>query len=169
MKFKKIRSFIGKFFSEKAQMHFLIFSSKLFWNLRKFFLGVEIEYPKDFKENWKLIKNFSSQDKERNFTLYQLINMHNKIFKERETNIIEFGTDRGGTLTTISKFIKKNSKIFAIDSFGLFADEIKKNISNFDEHYQGTYKPFTKETRFRDFNYKNLENQLNDILLKKNS
>lgn len=169
MKFKKIRSFIGKFFSEKAQMHFLIFSSKLFWNLRKFFLGVEIEYPKDFKENWKSIKNFSSQDKERNFTLYQLINMHNKIFKERETNIIEFGTDRGGTLTTISKFIKKNSKIFAIDSFGLFADEIKKNISNFDEHYQGTYKPFTKETRFRDFNYKNLENQLNDILLKKNS
>ena len=109
MKFKKIRSFIGKFFSEKAQMHFLIFHRN-FLEFTKIFPWVEIKYPKDFKENWKLIKSFSSQDKERNFTLYQLINMHNKIFKEKETNIIEFGTDRGGTLTTISKFIKKIQK-----------------------------------------------------------
>jgi len=119
MKFKNIRSFVGKFFSEKAQMHFLVFASRFFWSMRKYFLGVEIKYPEEFKRNWSSIKMISSQDSERNFTLYQLIKMHNNLFRDKQTNIIEFGTDRGGTLTTISKFIKKNSKIFAIDSFGL--------------------------------------------------
>ena len=94
-----------------------------FWGLRKYFLSVEIDYPEEFLTNWKIIKNQSSQDKERNFTVYQLVKIHNKIFEGKETNIIEFGTDRGGTLTTISKFIKEDSNIFAVDSFGFFADE----------------------------------------------
>jgi len=169
MKFKNIRSFVGKFFSEKAQMHFLVFASRFFWSMRKYFLGVEIKYPEEFKRNWSSIKMISSQDSERNFTLYQLIKMHNNLFRDKQTNIIEFGTDRGGTLTTISKFIKKNSKIFAIDSFGLFADRIKENISNYDEHYQGKYRPFTKETRFKDFDYKKLNMDLNEFLKEKNS
>ena len=101
--------------------------------------------------------------------LYQLLKMHNKIFKGKNTNIIEFGTDRGGTLTTISKFIKSNSNIFAIDSFGIYSDDIKKNISIYDQHYHGSYKPFTKETRFRDFDHKVMTKNLNEILIKKNS
>ena len=169
MIFKKIRSFIGKFFSERFQMKFLIFSSGIFWNLRKYFLAVEIKYPREFLENWSEIKKFSSQDMERSFTIYQLIKMHNKIFEGRNTNIIEFGTDRGGTLTTISKFIKKNSKIFSVDSFGIFSDEIKKNISQYDEHYQGSYMPFTKQTRFKNFDHINMTKKLNEILEKKNS
>ena len=43
-----------------------------------------------------------------------MVKIHNKIFEGKSTNIIEFGTDRGGTLTTISKFIKNNSKISPI-------------------------------------------------------
>jgi hypothetical protein len=169
MKFKKIRSFVGKFFSERTQMHFLIFASSIFWKLRKYFLGVDIKYPEEFVKNWKLIKSFSSQDMERNFTIYQLVKMHNNIFEDQNTNLIEFGTDRGGTLTTISKFIKENSKIFAVDSFGLYSDEINKNISHHDEHYQGSYKPFTKETRFKNFDHENMTKELNEILAKKNS
>ncbi len=169
MKFKNIRSFFGKFFSENAQMHFLIYLSGFFWKLRKYFLAVEITYPQEFIENWNSIKKISSQDKERNFTLYQILKMHNKIFEGKNTNIIEFGTDRGGSLTTISKFIKNNSKIFAVDSFGIYSDEIKKNISIHDPHYQGSYKPFTKETRFRDFDYKVMTKNLNQILNHKNS
>ena len=60
---------------------------------KKVFLGVEIVYPKDFLDNWKSIKKISSQDKERNFTIYQIIKLHNKIFEGKQTNVIEFGTD----------------------------------------------------------------------------
>ena len=126
MIFKKIRSLAGRLFDENQQMLIVMWLSEFFWGLRKYFLSVEIDYPKEFLENWKIIKNQSSQDKERNFTVYQLIKIHNKIFEGKKTNIIEFGTDRGGTLTTISKFIKEDSNIFAVDSFGFYADEIKK-------------------------------------------
>lgn len=169
MKFKKIRSLVGKLFSEKNQMLIILWLSEIFWKLRKYFLGVEIEYPKEFLINWKSIKSRSSQDKERNFTVYQLVKLHNKLFEGKQTNVIEFGSDRGATLTTISKFIKKDSSIFSVDSFGLHADEIKKNVSKYDEHYHGKYKPFTKETRFKNFNHVEMTKNLNDILLKKNS
>ena len=91
-------------------------------------------------------KKSSSQDKERNFTIYQLIKIHNEIFnKDQQTNIIEFGVDRGGSLSTFSKFIKPNTNIFGLDSFGEYSNEIKQNVTNFDPHYQGSYKPFTKK------------------------
>ena len=94
--------------------------------------------------------------------------MHNRIFDGKQTNVIEFGTDRGGGLTTISKFIKKDTNVFSVDSFGLHADEIKENVSKYDEHYQGKYKPFTKKTRFKDFNHIKMTEELNQILSKKN-
>ena len=94
----------------------------------KILLGVEIKYPKEFLDNWKLIK-ISSQDKG-NFTVYQLIKLHNKIFEGKQTNIIEFGSDRGATLTTISKFIKGDTNLFSVDSFGIHADEIKKYFNS---------------------------------------
>ncbi len=169
MTFKKLRSLVGKLFSEKQQMKIILLLSEFFWKLRKYFLGVEIEYPKEFLENWKSIKNRSSQDKERNFTVYQLIKLHNKIFADKKTNIIEFGTDRGGALTTISKFIKENSNIYSVDSFGLHADEIKKNVSEYDKHYHGSYEPFTKNTRFQDFSYLQMTESLNQILIQKSS
>ena len=145
MIFKKIRSLVGRLFDENQQMLIVMWLSDFFWGLRKYFLSVVIDYPDEFLENWKNIKKQSSQDKERNFTVYQMIKIHNKIFEGKSTNIIEFGTDRGGTLTTISKFIKNNSNIYAVDSFGFHAEEIKKNVSIYDEHYQGRYKPFTKK------------------------
>jgi hypothetical protein len=169
MIFKKIRSQVGKLFSEHQQMLIVMWLSEMFWRMRKYFLSVIIDYPEEFLENWNIIKKKSSQDKERNFTVYQMIKIHNQIFHKDQTNIIEFGTDRGGTLTTICKFSKENSKIFAVDSFGFHAEEIKKNVSKYDEHYHGKYKPFTKETRFRDFDYKKMTDDLNSILKKKNS
>ena len=167
--FKKIRSIVGKLFDENQQMLVVMYLSHFFWFLRKYFLAVEITYPKEFLINWSLIKNFSSQDRERNFTVYQMIKVHNEIFKGRKTNVIEFGVDRGGTLTTISKFVKDNSEIYALDSFGFFADDIKKNVTNYDPHYLGRYKPFTKKTRFKDFDYLTLEKQLNELLIKNGS
>ncbi len=169
MTFKKVRSLVGRLFSEKQQMKIILWLSQVFWNLRKYFLGVQIDYPDEFLKNWNTIKNKSSQDKERNFTVYQLIKLHNKIFEGKHTNVIEFGTDRGGGLTTISKFIKKDTNVFSIDSFGLHAEEIKKGVSKYDEHYQGKYKPFTKKTRFRDFSYIEMTQNLNKILSEKNS
>ena len=169
MIFKKIRSLAGRLFDENQQMLIVMWLSNFFWGLRKYFLSVEIDYPEEFLTNWKIIKNQSSQDKERNFTVYQLVKLHNKIFEGKETNIIEFGTDRGGTLTTISKFIKEDSNIFAVDSFGFFADEIKKNVSKYDEHYQGKYRPFTKKTRFKNFDHEIMTKNLNEILKSKNS
>ena len=169
MSFKKIRSLVGRLFSEKQQMIIILWLSQFFWNLRKYFLGVQIDYPDEFIKNWNEIKKKSSQDKERNFTVYQLIKLHNKIFEGKQTNVIEFGTDRGAGLTTISKFIKKDTQVFSVDSFGLHAEEIKKNITKYDEHYHGKYKPFTKKTRFRDFNHEQMTEHLNKILYKKNS
>ena len=120
--FKKLRSSVGKLFSENIQMVIIIFLSDFYWMLRKYFLSVVIDYPKDFEKNWVKIKNNSSQDKERNFTIYQVIKLHNEFFKNRETNIIEFGVDRGGTITTISRFIKPKTRIYALDSFGNYAE-----------------------------------------------
>ena len=68
MTFKKIRSLVGRLFSEEQQMKIVLLLSKIFWGLRKYFLGVEIVYPKVFLENWESIKINSSQDKEINFT-----------------------------------------------------------------------------------------------------
>ena len=167
--FKHIRSFVGKLFNENQQMLVVMYLSHFYWFLRKYFLAVEITYPKEFLINWSIIKNYSSQDRERNFTVYQMIKVHNEIFKGRKTNIIEFGVDRGGTLTTISKFVKDKSEIYALDSFGFFANDIKSNITNYDPHYLGRYRPFTKETRFKNFDYLTLEKQLNGILEKKES
>ena len=115
--FKKLRSLIGKLFNENQQMIIVMYLSDFFWFLRKYFLSVTIEYPAEFLENWTKIKNNSSQDKERNFTVYQMIKVHNEIFKNKKTSIIEFGVDRGGTLTTICKFSKNDTEIFALDSF----------------------------------------------------
>ena len=167
--FKHIRSFVGKFFNENQQMIIVMHLSYFFWFLRKYFLAVEVIYPKEFLDNWSIIKNYSSQDRERNFTVYQMVKVHNEIFKGKKTNIIEFGVDRGGTLTTISKFVKENSKVYALDSFGYFADDIKNNVTNYDPHYLGSYRPFTKKTRFKDFNFLDLHKQLNDILIKRGS
>ena len=165
--FKKLRSTIGKLFSENIQMVIIIFLSDFYWMLRKYFLSVVIDYPKDFEKNWVKIKNNSSQDKERNFTIYQVIKLHNEFFKNRETNIIEFGVDRGGTITTISRFIKPKTRIYALDSFGNYAENIKENITDFDPHYKGSYKPFTKETRFKEFDHKVLESSLNNEIKNK--
>ena len=167
--FKKIRSLAGRLFDENQQMLLVMKLSGIFWSLRKYFLSVVIDYPNEFLINWNIIKKRSSQDKERNFTVYQLVKIHNKFFEGKTTNAIEFGTDRGGTLTTISKFIKKNSNIYAVDSFGFHAEEIKKNVSIHDEHYHGKYKPFTKKTRFKNFDHNELSHELNEILAKKNS
>ena len=66
MSFKKIRSLVGRLFSEKQQMVIILWLSQIFWFLRKYFLSVEIDYPNEFIDNWKDIKNKSSQDRERN-------------------------------------------------------------------------------------------------------
>lgn len=167
--FKKIRSLVGRLFSENQQMKIVMWLSDFFWFLRKYFLSVTIDYPEEFLNNWKSIKSNSSQDKERNFTVYQLIKIYNSVFQENESNVIEFGVDRGGTLTTICKFIKPNTQIFALDSFGTFAKHIKENVTDFDPHYKGLYKPFTKNTRFKNFNELELEKNLNTSLIKKRS
>ncbi len=167
--FKKIRSLIGRLFDENQQMLIVMKLSAFFWYLRKYFLSVVIDYPDEFLDNWKKIKKQSSQDKERNFTVYQLVKVFNTLFDGKQTNVIEFGTDRGGTLTTIAKFIKKDTNIFSVDSFGFHSDEIKKNVSKYDEHYHGKYMPFTKETRFKEFDHVKMTEELNKILSKKNS
>ncbi len=86
MTFKKIRSLVGRLFSEKQQMIIILWLSQFFWYLRKYFLGVQIDYPDEFSKNWNKIKKISSQDKERNFTVYQLVKLHNKIFEGKQTN-----------------------------------------------------------------------------------
>ena len=165
--FKKLRSLIGRLFSENQQMIIVMYLSDFFWFLRKYFLSVEIEYPNEFLKNWSSIRKSSSQDKERNFTLYQMIKIHNQIFKDKKISVIEFGVDRGGTLTTICKFVKNDTEVFALDSFGFYADNIKNNVTSHDVHYLGKYRPFTKKTRFKEFNYLSLEKQLNQDLIKK--
>ena len=169
MMFKKLRSLIGRLFNENQQMIIVMYLSDFFWFLRKYFLSVKIEYSTEFLKNWATIRKNSSQDKERNFTVYQMIKVYNEVFKGRETNALEFGVDRGGTLSTISRFVKKNTTIYALDSFGIYADDIKKNVTDYDPHYKGIYKPFTKKTRFKNFDYLLLESKLNEILSKKSS
>jgi hypothetical protein len=166
MKFYKIRSFIGHFFSEHQQMRIVILLSSIFWSLRKYFLGISLSYDKKFIKNWNYIKkNHSSQDKIRNFDLYQLLKIHNKIFKNKKTNIIEFGVSRGTSLRTIAKFCKNNTRIFGVDQFGDYSNDILISKKH-DLHY--TYEPFKANDRFRNFNYKNLNKILNEQFNKKN-
>ena len=60
-----------------------------------------------------------------------------------------------------------NQQVAGIEHY--FADDIKHNVTNYDPHYLGSYRPFTKKTRFKDFNFLTLQKQLNDILIKKGS
>ena len=46
--FKQIRSLVGKLFNENQQMIIVMHLSQFFWFLRKYFLAVEIIYPKEF-------------------------------------------------------------------------------------------------------------------------
>ena len=164
IKFKHIRSKVSKIFTETQQMKIIVKLSAIFWFLRKYFLGVELHYEKDFLENWKTVQNFSSLDKERNYTLYQLINLHNERFKDIETNVIEFGVSRGSSLITISKFVKEKTNIFGVDSFGDFAKDIKDlSTSDIDENYQGQEIAFNKNTRFKNFSIEHLYNSIVNI------
>ena len=164
IKFKDIRSKVSKLFSEDQQMKIVLKISSIFWYFRKYFLAVEINYDKEFLDNWEKIKNFSSCDRERNFTLYQYLNIHNEYFKNKETNVIEFGVSRGSWLLTIAKFVKENSNIFAVDSFGEFSEDIKKlSTSTDDRTYQGRTVAFNKETRFKNFKTQTLINNIENI------
>ena len=145
IKFKTIRSKVSKIFSENQQMKIVVFISSVFWKYRKYFLAVEIDYPKEFIENWKKTKKDSSLEKERSFSLYQLIKIHNEKFKEQETNIIEFGVSKGSSLMLISKVSKNKTNIFGVDSFGVYSEEVKKfSTSQHDNHYQGAEVAFNK-------------------------
>ena len=87
--FKHIKSFVGKLFNENQQMLVVMHLSHFYWFLRKYFLAVEIIYPEEFLTNWSTIKHYSSQDRERNFTVYQMIKVHNEIFKDFIINFLE--------------------------------------------------------------------------------
>jgi len=164
IKFKTIRSKVSKIFTENQQMKIIIFLSSFYWYLRKYFLGVQIDYPTEFLNNWKFVKKDSSLDMERNFTLYQLIKMHNKIFENEETNMIEFGVSRGASLITIARFSKQNTNLFGVDSFGYYAKEIKEmSTSKFDSNYQGSKVAFNINTRFADFSPKILEDKIRNL------
>ena len=164
IKFKDIRSKVSKLFSENQQMKIVQNISSIFWYCRKYFLAVEMNYDKEFLNNWEKIKNFSSCDRERNFTLYQYLNIHNEYFKNKETNVIEFGVSRGSSLLTIAKFVKENSNIFGVDSFGEFSEDIKKlSTSTDDSNYQGERVAFNKETRFKNFKTQTLINNIENI------
>ena len=159
MQFSKIRSSIGSLFSEKTQMRIVVLLSGIFWFFRKYFLGVVLTYNKEFILNFNSIKKITSQDKIRNFDLYQLIKFHNKIFKDKTTNVIEFGVSKGASLITLIKFCKNNTKIFGIDQFGEFSKEIKIN-KKYDLHYN--YEPFRLGDRFKNFSYKDFSKCLNN-------
>ena len=160
IKFKNIRSKFSKIFTENQQMRIVIFLSSFFWFFRKYFLGVEIKHQSEFLRSWDFIKKESSLDRERSFTLYQLINIHNNIFQGKKTNLIEFGVSRGSSIKTISEFCKENSEIFGVDSFGFFAKQIQtKSVGNYDQHYNDD-KVFTLEDRFKNFDVKDLYKQI---------
>ena len=162
--FKNIRSKVSKIFSEDQQMKIVLKISSIFWFIRKYFLAVEIIYENEFLNNWNEIKKFSSCDKERNFNLYQYLNIHNEYFKSKHTNVIEFGVSRGSSLITISKFVKENTNIFAVDSFGEFADDINElSTSTYDSNYQGKDVAFNKNTRFKNFNIQKLIENIKNI------
>ena len=82
--FKHIRSFVGRLFNENQQMWIAMRLSNFFWYMRKYFMGVEINYPNEFLKNYSTIKSFSSQDKERNFTFYQLIKISYYLYLKQE-------------------------------------------------------------------------------------
>ena len=86
--FKHIRSFVGKLFNENQQMLVVMHLSHFYWFLRKYFLAVEIIYPEKFLTNWSIIKHYSSQDRERNFTVYQMIKVHYEILIKKEIILI---------------------------------------------------------------------------------
>lgn len=90
----------------------------MYWWLRKYFQGVQIDYPNEFLNNLKFVKKDFSLDVERNFTLYQLIKIHSKIFENEETNMIEFGVSRGASLITAARLGKQNTNLFGVDRFG---------------------------------------------------
>ena len=85
--FKHIRSFVGKLFNENQQMLVVMHLSHFYWFLRKYFLAVEIIYPEEFLTNWSIIKHYSSQDRERNFKVYQIIKVHNEILIKKGSNL----------------------------------------------------------------------------------
>jgi hypothetical protein len=157
--FKKIRSAVGKLFSERNQMKIVLILSSIFWNLRKYFLGVQIIYEKEFTDNWKRINNFSSQDKERNYALYQLVKKHNTLFTQNK-NIIEFGVGRGASLRTICNFVNSKTNVYGLDQFGKESGFIKTVISKYDDHYIGS-EYFSAESRFKNFDHKILESEIN--------
>jgi len=163
--FKKIRSTVGKLFTVPTQQRITLFLSATFWKVRKYFLGVEIIYNEDFTNNWQTIKKISAQDKERNFTLYQVLKLHNSIFTKNHKNIIEFGVFRGSSLMTITKFVNDQTDIYGIDQFGEYADQLEFN-NKYDDHYIN-YNPFNKTDCFKYFDYKKLEEKLNDPTKKK--
>ena len=37
----------------------------------------------------------------------------------------------------LAEFVKEETEIFALDSFGFYADDIKNNVTNHDSHYLG--------------------------------
>lgn len=165
IKFKDFRYKVSKLFTEDQQMKIVIQISKIFWYFRKYFLGVEINYDKKFLNNWEQIKHFSCCDKERNFNLYQYINIHNQYFRNKATNVIEFGVSKGASIITIAKFIKENTNIYALDSFGEFAKDIKKlSVSSQDTYYQNTeHISFSDENRFKNFNLQNLKYKIETL------
>ena len=164
IKFKTIRSKVSKIFTENQQMKIIIFLSSFYWWLRKYFLAVEIDYPTEFLNNWKFVKKDSSLDMERNFTLYQLIKMHNKIFENETTNMIEFGVSRGASLITTARFSKQNTNLYGVDSFGYYAREIKEmSTSKYDSNYQGSEVAFNTKTRFVDFSPEILEDKIRSL------
>lgn len=164
LSFKDIRSKVSKIFTESQQMKIVVFISSIFWFFRKYFLGVEIKYPSDFLDNWNQVKNFSCLDKERSFTLYQYIGIHNKVFQNTETNVIEFGVSQGSSLITLSRFIKPKTNIYGVDSFGEYADDIKKlSTSNDDKNYLGKEVAFNKKTRFKNFSVEILNEKIRKI------
>ena len=67
MDFSKLRSRIGKIFTVKVQIYLVRGLSNIFWNLRKYFLGVQNDKIDLFNKNWNIIKKFSFIDKERNY------------------------------------------------------------------------------------------------------
>ena len=166
LNFKMMRSFIGKRFNESQQMRIVVFLSGLFWGLRKYFLGVERDEDLKFSNHWKKVKIDSSLDKERSYNLYQFILFHNETFKNQSTNALEFGVSRGSSLKSISKFIKKDTVIFAIDQFGDHFEKIK--ISEHDDHYLD-HVPFSPDSqRFKKIDHELLANQINEGLHEEN-
>jgi O-methyltransferase len=162
-----VRAKIGKCLSEENQMKVTTFLSKIFWILRKYFLGVEIIYPPDFLNIWNSIKQQTSQDMERSFNLYQLLKLHNQILPSNHA-YIEFGVDRGASLQLICSMAKKNSSIYGLDSFGKYSTAIKEkaNENLGDKLFTGKF-TFFKENRYKDFNIIDFQAKNSEMLSKK--